>query len=82
MLGTSDNSVIVTDENEVEDQLLQDRISAPIVRMAVAPNGRFLACFQKNGILTVMSSTFTTKVCCSYVEGFVIFYLLSSLCDW
>jgi hypothetical protein len=54
--------VIVTDENEAEDQLLQDRILAPIIKMSVAPNGRFLACFQKNGVLSVMSSTFATKV--------------------
>lgn len=62
MLGTSDNSVLVVDENEVEDQLLHDRISAPITKMAVAPNGRFLACYCKDGVLTVMSATFTTKV--------------------
>ena len=30
--------------------------------MSVAPNGRFLACHLKNGILTVISTTFTTKV--------------------
>lgn len=63
MLGTLDNSVIVVDENEVEDQLLQDRIAAPIDMMALAPNGRFLACYRRDGILTVMSSNFTTKVC-------------------
>ena len=62
MLGTSDNSVLVIDENEVEDQLLQDRIGAPITKMAVAPNGRFLACYRRDGVLTVMSATFTTKV--------------------
>lgn len=62
MLGTIDNSVIVVDEHEVEDQLLQDRIAAPIDKMALAPNGRFLACYRRDGILTVMSSSFTTKV--------------------
>ena len=62
MLGTADNSVVVVDENEAEDQLLQDRIGSPITKMTVAPNGRFLACYRKDGILTVMSSTFTTKV--------------------
>jgi hypothetical protein len=62
MLGTLDNSVLVVDENEVEDQLLQDRIGAPIDMMALAPNGRFLACYRRDGILTVMSSSFTTKV--------------------
>lgn len=62
MIGTIDNSVLVIDEHEVEDQLLQDRIGAPITKMAVAPNGRFLACYRRDGILTVMSATFTTKV--------------------
>ena len=33
-----------------------------MTRMAVAPNGRFLACFTASGILTVMSTSFTTKV--------------------
>lgn len=62
MLGTQDNSVLVVDENDVEDQLLQDRIGSPITKIAVAPNGRFLACYRKDGVLTVMSATFTTKV--------------------
>lgn len=62
MLGTPDNSILVIDEQEVEDQLLQDRIKAPITKMAVAPNGRFLACYRRDGVLTVMSATFTTKV--------------------
>jgi vacuolar protein sorting-associated protein 16 len=62
LLGTEDNSVIVVDENRLEDQHLQDRIGAPVTKMAVAPNGRFLACHQKDGVLTVMSTTFTTKV--------------------
>ena len=30
--------------------------------MAVAPNGRFLACHQRDGVLTVIKITFTTKV--------------------
>lgn len=62
MLGTSDNSIRVIDENDSEDQLLQDRILAPITKISVAPNGRFLACFRQDGILTVLSVTFTTKV--------------------
>jgi hypothetical protein len=62
MLGTADHSVIVIDENEAEDQLLQDRIAAPITKMVMAPNGRFLACYRQDGVLTVISSTFTTKV--------------------
>lgn len=30
--------------------------------MVVQPNGRYLACYRRDGVLTVMSSTFTTKV--------------------
>lgn len=62
ILGTVDNSAVVVDENDTEDQLLQDRIAAPIVKMTVQPNGRYLACYRKDGVLTVLSSTFTTKV--------------------
>ena len=36
--------------------------SAPIISMAFAPNGRFLACFTSNSILTVVSTTFESKV--------------------
>jgi vacuolar protein sorting-associated protein 16 len=62
ILGTPDHSIIVVDENDTEDQLLQDRIGAPITKIAVAPNGKFLACFRRDGVLTVLSVTFTTKV--------------------
>jgi vacuolar protein sorting-associated protein 16 len=62
ILGTPDHSIIVVDENDTEDQLLQDRIGSPITKIAVAPNGKFLACFRRDGVLTVLSVTFTTKV--------------------
>jgi len=66
LIGTSDNSVIVVydsqPKNVTEDQQLQTKIDAPIVKIAVAPNGRFLACYRADGILTVMSAAFTTKV--------------------
>lgn len=62
ILGTQENTVLVVDVNGPEDQLLQERIQAPITKMAVAPNGRFLACFTANGMVTVMSTSFTTKV--------------------
>lgn len=62
LLATEDNSIIVVDENEVEDQLLQDRIFAPVTMMVVAPNGRFIACYRRDGVLTVMSTTFTSKI--------------------
>ena len=61
-MATEDNSILVVDEGEVEDQLLQGRISSPITKMVVAPNGRFIACYRRDGVLTVLSSTFTTKV--------------------
>lgn len=50
------------DENGVEDGLLREPLLEPIVMMAVAPNGRFLACFSRDGMLAVMSSNFATKV--------------------
>jgi hypothetical protein len=66
ILGTSDNSVLVLYEadtkNVIEDLQLQTRIEAPIVKIAVAPNGVFLACYRSDGILTVMTSNFTKKV--------------------
>mmetsp|Transcript_3473 Transcript_3473/g.11407 ORF Transcript_3473/g.11407 Transcript_3473/m.11407 type:complete len:796 (-) Transcript_3473:1527-3914(-) len=62
MLGTSDCSVVVVDVNGAEDQLLHGRFHAPIVCLAVAPNGRFIACYTASGVLTVMSTSFTTKV--------------------
>jgi hypothetical protein len=67
LVGTSDSSVLVvhesdSDKNVIEDQLLQQRIESPITKISVAPNGRFLACYRKDGVLTVMSSAFTTKV--------------------
>lgn len=50
------------DENGVEDGLLKEPLPEPMVKMAVAPNGRFLACFSRDGMLAVMSSNFATKV--------------------
>lgn len=62
MLATQDSSIIIVNENQIEDQLLGESIQVQISKIAVAPNGRFLACYRKDGVLTVMSSTFTTKV--------------------
>eukprot|EP01034_Spumella_vulgaris_P022472 gene22472-28600_t len=67
LVGTSDNSVLVVHESDaedniIEDQLLQQKIAAAITRIAVAPNGRYLACYRRDGVLTVMASAFTTKV--------------------
>ena len=62
ILGVGDKSIIVVDENGPEDQHMQEKMNAPVTKMAVAPNGRFLACYRRDGVLTVMSTTFTTKV--------------------
>lgn len=35
---------------------------APILKMAFSPNGRFLACFTQDAMLTVISTSFETKV--------------------
>jgi vacuolar protein sorting-associated protein 16 len=63
-LSTSDNSVIVvnTVTCEITDVDCRARISAPIVDMTFAPNGRFLACFTESSMLTVISTSFETKV--------------------
>lgn len=66
LLGTSDNSILVLYEtdskNVAEDQQLQNLIEAPIVKMAVAPNGVFLACYRSDGVLTVMTAALSRKV--------------------
>ena len=62
LVGTSERSILVVDESGAEDQLMQDRLEAPVTKMAVAPNGRFVACFQKDGVTTVMSTSFTQKI--------------------
>ncbi|KAL7500422.1 hypothetical protein ACHAWT_008896 [Skeletonema menzelii] len=77
-LSTSDGSVVVAEANPstspnngLTDVDCRSRIndgggmgssSAPIISMAFAPNGRFLACFTSNSVLTVVSTTFESKV--------------------
>ena len=63
-LSTSDNSVVVVNvaTTEIKDLDCRARISSPIVDMTFAPNGRFLACFTESSMLTVISSSFETKV--------------------
>lgn len=60
-LGTADGSILVVDVNGPDDQLVHGRLPAPVTSMAIAPNGRFLACFTL-GLITVVSTSFTTKV--------------------
>lgn len=63
-ISTSDNSVIVVNSatTEITDVDCRARISSPIVDMCFAPNGRFLACFTEQSMLTVISASFETKV--------------------
>lgn len=63
-LSTSDNSVIVVNAATADytDVNCRARISSPIVDMSFAPNGRFLACFTEASMLTVISTSFETKV--------------------
>lgn len=63
-LSTSDKSVIIADAYNlsITDVDCRQRITSPITSMSFAPNGRFLACFTKSLILTVISTTFETKV--------------------
>lgn len=66
LIGTADHSVLVIHEhgNEtiIEDQLLHQTLSASITRFSLSPNGRFVACYCKDGMLTVMAANFTSKV--------------------
>lgn len=63
-ISTSDNSVVVVEVSSltITDIDCRARIASPIVDMAFAPNGRFLACFTESAMLTVISTSFETKV--------------------
>jgi hypothetical protein len=62
-------------ETEVEDQMLNQQLAAPITKISLAPDGRFLACYKKDGVLTVMASTYTTRV--SLIVFFINFRLFN-----
>jgi vacuolar protein sorting-associated protein 16 len=64
LVSTSDNSVVVVNVAtlDVTDVNCRTRLASPIVQMSVAPNGRFLAAFTESQMLTVVSTTFETKV--------------------
>jgi hypothetical protein len=70
LVATSDCSLLVLHEggahdysgNVVEDQLLQQKIAAPITKMAVSPNSNFVACYRQDGVLTVMTTAFNKKI--------------------
>jgi len=72
-LSTSDGSVVIAELNPstsatdgITDINCRSRMGGSdlvtIVSMAFAPNGRFLACFTSNSILTVVSTSFESKV--------------------
>lgn len=61
-LSTSDKSVVVIDTGTDTLVDLRCGLAAPIVDMSFAPNGRFLACFTEAAVLTVVSTSFDTKV--------------------
>ncbi|CAM9402118.1 unnamed protein product [Chrysoparadoxa australica] len=62
VLATADCDVVVAGETRVQEDILQEHPPSPFTAMAVAPNGRFLACFSEGGTLTVISSDFASKV--------------------
>ena len=62
LLSTHDQSIVVASRTESRDQNLQEKLSAPVLQMAVAPNGRYVACFAADGNLSVMQTSFSKKV--------------------
>ncbi|ETW04917.1 hypothetical protein H310_04019 [Aphanomyces invadans] len=68
-LGTSTNSLVVVSKgsssgepNKVMDMQLQNSMKAPISKIAIAPNGMFMALFSQDGTLTVLNTTFDKKI--------------------
>ena len=64
-LSTDDHSVVVVPVSATMDLVDVDcrhRLASPIVDMSFCPNGRFLACFTEASMLTVVSTSFETKV--------------------
>lgn len=63
-LSTSDHSIVICDTytGSIIDVDCRSSFTSPIVLMSFAPNGRFVACFSQNCILSVLSTSFETKV--------------------
>ncbi|CAK4660531.1 unnamed protein product [Aphanomyces euteiches] len=68
-LGTATNSLVVvskgtssSEPNKVMDMKLQSSIKAPISKIAIAPNGMFMAIFTQDGTLTVLNTGFDKKI--------------------
>lgn len=80
LLGTSNSSICVVHEDGVEtvveDQMLQQVLGAPVTKIAVSPDGSQLACYKKDGVLSVISSSFTQRVsdCLLVIIPTAIFY--------
>jgi Vps16, N-terminal region len=63
-LSTSDNTVLTIDVSTLHilDVNCRNQILSPIIDMCFAPNGRFLACYTESNIVTVISTSFETKI--------------------
>ncbi|KAJ0398600.1 hypothetical protein P43SY_005225 [Pythium insidiosum] len=64
LLGTSDRSLMIVsrEHGAAQDADLRDALNAPISRIAIAPNGLFMAIFTQDGILTVMNTMLDKKI--------------------
>lgn len=63
ILGTANETALTVHEhgNETitEDQVLQQLpLTSHIIKLSVSPNGRFIACYLKDGIMVVLTHTF------------------------
>eukprot|EP00002_Diphylleia_rotans_P004919 TRINITY_DN1382_c0_g2_i1.p1 TRINITY_DN1382_c0_g2~~TRINITY_DN1382_c0_g2_i1.p1 ORF type:complete len:828 (-),score=186.60 TRINITY_DN1382_c0_g2_i1:1462-3921(-) len=59
LVGSSSGTIFTLDASNCVDQLIKN---GPIVKMALSPNGKILACFTVSGLLWVVSSDFTKNL--------------------
>ncbi|OQS02820.1 vacuolar protein sorting-associated protein [Thraustotheca clavata] len=69
LLGTTSKSLVVlskglssNSKDSVVDMQLQESINAPISAIAIAPNGKFMAIYTQDGVLTVLNTAFDKKI--------------------
>lgn len=62
ILATTDGSIIVLDKEGSQDQMLQTRLGSSVTKFALSANGLLIACYRRDGYLTVMTSSFTSRV--------------------
>ena len=64
LVATSDCTVLFVDCAGCEDKELREQLTegGPINMMVLTPNGKYIACFSANGVLSVWSSDFATRV--------------------